>query len=131
MFSATVVTENIRHIPSQIFTSFCAIFQQKLGNNRVFCILRCLSLTHLDMSSFKLIRIAAVNDDDLFNYMIKLASESCHHLKTTQNILYVFKSSIDYCDGTESFDTVRLLTMSEVMYLRSWCFPSTVGRTKG
>lgn len=42
------------------------------------------------MSSFKLIRIAAVNDDDLFNYMIKLASESCHHLKTTQNILLMF-----------------------------------------
>lgn len=76
--------------PSRIFTSFCAIFQHKLGNTGVFCILQCLSLTHLDMSSFKLIRIAAVNDDDLFNYMIKLARESCHHLKTTQNILSMF-----------------------------------------
>lgn len=43
--------------------------------------MRCEKFAHLDVSSLKLIRITAVNDDELFHQMIKLTVESCHHLR--------------------------------------------------
>ena len=40
-------------------------------------------LTHLDVAAFKLVRVAAVDDNHLIDDVIKVAGQSCNHLKRT------------------------------------------------
>lgn len=44
-------------------------------------------MEHLDVSSFKLVWVAAVNDDDPLNQGAKATRESCHHLGNTRHFL--------------------------------------------
>lgn len=47
-------------------------------------------MEHLDVSSFKLVRVAAVNDDDPLHQGAEVTRESRHHLGNNSFVLFVF-----------------------------------------
>lgn len=85
-------------------------------------------MEHLDVSSFKLVRVAAVDDDDLLHQGAVLTRERILHLGGEDIHWFL------HCNATRRIGrgahTARGagLTTSPVMYLMSWSLPPTVGR---
>lgn len=45
-------------------------------------------MEYLDVSSFKLVRVAAVDDDDLLHQVAVVTGERCLHLGNAQHLFY-------------------------------------------
>lgn len=72
------------------------------------------------MAALKLVGVATVDDDDSLHEVGELLGDDRDHLQAQQ------RHETKYGSRRRSD-----LTVSEVMYFRSWCFPPVVGRTKG
>lgn len=79
---------------------------------------------HLDVTSLKFVGVATVDDDDSLHEAIKLFRDDCNHLRSKTSLAQVKQSN-------KHGEKKGVVTVSEVMYFRSWCLPSVVGRTKG